>query len=284
MTPQVVTSAGELHSITHQWRREGESWALVPTMGALHAGHAALVEVARSHYDHVVLSIFVNPLQFGKGEDFDRYPRTLEDDVAYMEGHGVDVVFAPDVAEIYSGGIDAHPRLTAGPVGDLFEGASRPGHFDGVLTVVHRLCELVEPHGLVMGKKDAQQLFLVSSMIRTAGLGIAVHEVDTVREDDGLALSSRNRYLSSSEREAALAIPRALQAASRAGNLMDALESARAVLAAESGLRVDYVEMVNPETFLPIAQESDTGEALLIVAAWAGTTRLIDNQLLRRGQ
>ena len=284
MKPPAVTTAEAVRTLTDEWKKQGKTWALVPTMGALHAGHAALVEEASAHYDAVVLSIFVNPLQFGQGEDFDRYPRSLDDDLAFLENRGVAVVFAPDVSEIYPGGIDAHQRLDAGPIGDLFEGASRPGHFDGVVTVVRRLCDIVQPQGLVMGKKDAQQLFLVSAMIRAERLPIEMHEVETVREDDGLALSSRNRYLSSRERDAAEAIPRALRLATQAPNLSQALASARAVLDEERGLRVDYLEVVDADTFLPLPSEGSDHAGLMIVAAWAGETRLIDNQRLSLAQ
>ena len=284
MKPPAVTTAEAVRTLTDEWKKQGKTWALVPTMGALHAGHAALVEEASAHYDAVVLSIFVNPLQFGQGEDFDRYPRSLDDDLAFLENRGVAVVFAPDVSEIYPGGIDAHQRLDAGPIGDLFEGASRPGHFDGVVTVVRRLCDIVQPQGLVMGKKDAQQLFLVSAMIRAERLPIAMHEVETVREDDGLALSSRNRYLSSRERDAAEAIPRALRLAAQAPTLSQSLASARAVLDEERGLRVDYLEVVDPDTFLPLPGERSDHAGLMIVAAWAGETRLIDNQRLSLAQ
>ncbi len=234
---------------------------LVPTMGALHAGHAALIDAAGPG---AVVSVFVNPLQFGAGEDLDRYPRSLDADVRLAAEHGAAVVWAPAVNDVYVGG---QPAVTvrAGLPGTTYEGAVRPGHFDGVLTVVAKLFGVVRPAAAYFGQKDAQQLALVRRMVTDLDLGVRIEEVPTVREADGLALSSRNRYLSPGQRRAALALSRAV--------LSGALETARAVLARAPGITVDYCDLVDPVTFAPVRE----GGGRLVVAARVGTTRLIDN-------
>ena len=207
MTTTLLRTADELHARA----RVGRS-AVVMTMGALHEGHATLVRTARElagPEGEVVVTVFVNPLQFGKGEDLDRYPRTLEADLKLAEQSGADVVFAPAVEEVYPGG-EPQVRITAGPMGERLEGASRPGHFDGMLTVVAKLLHLTRPDIALYGQKDAQQLALIRRMVRDLNFGIEIVGVTTVREDDGLALSSRNRYLSAQERRTALALSGAL--------------------------------------------------------------------------
>lgn len=233
---------------------------LVPTMGALHAGHAALLDAAGPG---CVLSVFVNPLQFGAGEDLARYPRTLDHDLEVAAAHGVGVVFAPSVEEMYPAGA---PRVTvsAGALGRVLEGASRPGHFDGVLTVVAKLFGLVRPALAVFGEKDFQQLQLVRALVDDLDLGVQVLGVPTVRDHDGLALSSRNRYLSAEQRGTAVAIPRALATADPA--------AARALLGSTPGLDLDYCVLVDPVTLSPT-----TRSGRLLVAARVGATRLIDN-------
>ena len=248
--------------------------ALVPTMGALHEGHRTLVRAARQRAATVVVSVFVNPTQFGPGEDFDRYPRTWDDDLAALTEEGADVVFHPGVDEVYppgAAGVTVHP----GPLGDVLEGAVRPGHFAGVLTVVAKLFGLVRPAVAFFGEKDYQQLTLIRAMARELALAVEVAGVPTVREGDGLALSSRNRYLSADQRGAAVALPRALRAGAGAGSRGPAavLEAAAAVLAAEPALLVDYLEL----TDVDLGPAPATGAARLLVAARAGTTRLIDN-------
>jgi pantoate--beta-alanine ligase len=236
---------------------------LVMTMGALHEGHATLLRQARLRAATVVATVFVNPLQFGAGEDFDRYPRTLDADVALCEREGVDIVFAPPVEEVFP----ARPLVTvhAGPLGEILEGACRPGHFDGMLTVVNRMFHLVdEVDAAFFGEKDYQQLTLIRQMVADFGLALEVVGVPTVREPDGLARSSRNRYLSPAERQTALALSRAL----RAGPA-----DARRMLAAEPGLELDYLELRAPD----LGPAPSTGEARLLVAARVGATRLIDN-------
>lgn len=237
---------------------------LVPTMGALHDGHAALLAAAGPG---AVLSVFVNPLQFGPGEDLERYPRSLPADLELAARHRVAVVFAPAVAEMYPRG-NPQVSVRAGPVGDVLEGAARPGHFDGVLTVVAKLFGLVRPGRAVFGEKDAQQVHLVGQLSRDLELGVAIEQVATVRDPDGLALSSRNRYLTPGERQVALAIPAALRAGSPA--------AARHLLTTTAGLTLDYCELVDPDTFEPTA----AGAGRLVVAAWVGGTRLLDTAVL----
>lgn len=261
----------------------GARVALVPTMGALHAGHLALVERAASVGDIVVVSIFVNPLQFGQGEDLARYPRTLEADVARLGAVGVAVVFAPTAAEMYPTGT-AWTSVHSGDVGMRFEGRSRRGHFDGVLTVVSKLLNIVHPQSVVFGQKDAQQVFLVKRMIADLDFPVRVEVVDTVREDDGLALSSRNVFLDANERRAARTLSRALEAAeSSADRGVDAvLAATQSVLTADTGVDLDYFSLVDPATFLPV-DEGFRGKAIVLVAAAVGDTRLIDNETVYVG-
>ncbi|MBZ9642529.1 pantoate--beta-alanine ligase [Streptomyces sp. PSKA30] len=208
---ELVPTVDDLTYVREHFAVPGRT-AVVMTMGALHDGHAALVRTAREHVGRdgfVVVTVFVNPLQFGKGEDLDRYPRTLEADLKVAEQAGADVVFAPAVEEVYPGG-EPQVRISAGPMGERLEGASRPGHFDGMLTVVAKLLHLTRPDVAFFGQKDAQQLALIRRMVRDLNFGVEIVGVPTVREDDGLALSSRNRYLSPQERRTALALSRAL--------------------------------------------------------------------------
>jgi len=253
---------------------------LVPTMGALHEGHRTLVRAARELGGSVVVSVFVNPTQFGPGEDLDRYPRTWDDDLAALAAEGADLVFHPPVDEVYppgSVGVTVQP----GPLGQELEGAVRPGHFAGVLTVVAKLFGLVRPDVAVFGEKDYQQLTLIRAMARELALGVEVRGVPTVREDDGLALSSRNRYLSPEQRATAAALSAALRAGAAAGPRGGAavLAAARAVLADAPGLLQDYLELTDPE----LGPAPTAGPARLLVAARAGSTRLIDNTAVTLG-
>jgi pantoate--beta-alanine ligase len=255
--------------------------ALVPTMGALHEGHRTLVRAARERAGSVVVSVFVNPTQFGPGEDFGRYPRTWDADLAALAEEGADVVFHPPVDEVYppgAVGVTVHP----GPLGDVLEGAVRPGHFAGVLTVVAKLFGLVRPDVALFGEKDYQQLTLIRAMARELALGIEVVGVPTVREDDGMALSSRNRYLSPEQRTTATAISRALRAGAAAGpqGAAAVLAAAGAVLAEAPELLLDYLALTGPDLGPPAA----TGPARLLVAARAGGTRLIDNTAIDLGE
>jgi pantoate--beta-alanine ligase len=262
-------------------RRAGERVALVPTMGFLHEGHLQLVNEARQRADVVVMSIFVNPLQFGPGEDFERYPRDVAGDRAKAESRGVDLLFTPSVAEMYAG-----PRqvtVTPGALAERWEGAVRPGHFAGVLTVVAKLFNIVQPDVAIFGQKDIQQATLVRAMVRDLDMPVELVVAPTVREPDGLAMSSRNSYLSPDERGRALALSRALReiAARAARGTRDAAElsgAGRAVLSAEAGIVVDYLAIVDPETLEPAA--GATPGSIAMVAARVGRTRLIDNVIL----
>ena len=275
---QIITSAESLAAVVSNARQHGKSVSFVPTMGALHDGHLSLVTIAHEQSDFVVVSIFVNPLQFGANEDFEKYPRTLQDDAEKLSAANVDVLFAPDVEDVYPHGdqITQH----AGPVGETFEGKIRPGHFDGMLTVVARLFDLVRPDISVFGNKDAQQLFLIRQMVENSNHrwnALQLVGAPIIREEDGLAMSSRNRYLSETERELAQKISRALRAAEATqGDAAARLTAAEQVMATAPAVRLDYVALINPATFEPI-EAGFVGRALLIIAAQVGGTRLIDN-------
>jgi pantoate--beta-alanine ligase len=290
--PLVVRTRSELRDAQLRWAIAGppESGgpdaapaqrAVVMTMGALHDGHLELVRRARAEAGpngQVIVTIFVNPLQFGTGEDLDTYPRDLDGDLAKLAGAGADVVFAPTPDVVYPDG-DPVVRVSAGYVGDVLEGEHRPGHLDGVLTVVLKLMHLVRPDVALFGEKDAQQLLAVRRMVRDLEVPVEVLGVPTVREADGLAMSSRNAYLSADEHEQALALSRALRAgAAAAGNgPAGVINAARQVLDEADGVVVDYLALVDPVTVDAVADDY-SGHALLLVAARVGSTRLIDNQ------
>jgi len=253
---------------------------LVPTMGALHAGHQALFDTARDQCAAVVASIFVNPMQFSQSEDLARYPRRLEQDLALCEQHGVDLVWAPDVSEIYPDG-PVQVRVTAGALADQLEGPNRPGHFDGVLTVVTKLFAAVRPDRAYFGEKDYQQLMLVRRMVRDLGQQVQVVAVPTVREPDGLALSSRNVLLTPQDRQRARALSAALFAGrDAAGTAEQVLAAAGAVLAGADGVEVEYLELRDPA----LEPAPDAGPARLLVAARVGPVRLIDNVAVELGR
>jgi pantoate--beta-alanine ligase len=249
--------------------------AVVMTMGALHEGHAALLHAAREAADHVLVTIFVNPLQFGPNEDFDRYPRTFERDLEVVAAAGADLVFAPTRDEIYPAGEPA-VRVSPGPLGEILEGASRPGFFHGVLTVVLKLLHLTRPDVAFFGEKDYQQLVLIRAMVGDLDVPVEIVGVPTVREPDGLALSSRNRYLSPAERQAALALSHALRAAEAAGVRgvgPDATQAAARAAFDGVAARLDYLVLTDPD----LGPAPVRGPARLLVAARVGSTRLIDN-------
>jgi pantoate--beta-alanine ligase len=250
---------------------------VVMTMGALHAGHEALIAAARADNASVVVTLFVNPLQFGPGEDLDRYPRPLEQDLETCRRAGADLVFTPQIGEMYPDGAPL-VRVSAGHLGEVLEGAYRPGHFDGVLTVVAKLMHLTRPDRAYFGEKDAQQLLFVRRMVRDLDLPVEIVGVPIVREPDGLARSSRNAYLAPDERATARALSRALLAGARAGGsgAPAVRREARAVLDATPGIGVDYLALIDPRTLSEI-DDAYAGPALLAVAARVGTTRLIDN-------
>ena len=278
VTPAIVETVADLRRLRNDLPGPV---ALVPTMGALHEGHRTLVRAARERAATVVVSVFVNPTQFGPGEDFDRYPRTWDADVAALADEGVDVVFHPPVDEVYPPGA-VGVTVDPGPLGSALEGVVRPGHFAGVLTVVAKLFGLVRPDLAFFGEKDYQQLTLIRAMARELALGVEVVGAPTVREDDGLALSSRNRYLGPEQRAAAGTIPAALRAGAAVGSegAEAVLAAARAVLAAEPSLLPDYLELTDPDLGPPPA----AGPARLLVAARAGTTRLLDNAAVLLGE
>lgn len=278
MALTVASTRAELRTALASRSATATTVALVPTMGALHDGHAALLDEARRRTEFVVASIFVNPLQFAPTEDFARYPRTLADDLALCAQHGVDLVFAPVAEEMYP---DGEPEVTVepGPVGAILEGATRPGHFRGVLTVVAKLLNLVRADVAVFGEKDYQQLVLIRRMAQDLSLPVEIVGAPTVRDPNGLALSSRNRYLSPEQRVAALAMSRALRAGRAAGPTGSAgvLVAASDVLAAQ-GIDVDYLALRSTDLTTDAgATHATAGEARLLVAARIGATRLIDN-------
>ena len=278
--PVVAHTRAELRSALSATRARDSAVALVPTMGALHAGHAALISEARTRASAgrepgaVVVSIFVNPLQFGPGEDLDRYPRTFEADLRVCGDHGADIVFAPSVEEVYPGG-DPQVTVDPGPLGGILEGATRPGHYRGVLTVVAKLLGLVRPGLAVFGEKDYQQLVLIRRMVQDLCMDVEVVGAATVREPSGLALSSRNKYLAAAQHEPAQALSRALREGAAAGpsGVDDVLRAAREELDSATGIVLDYLALTSPE----LAEPPSRGEARLLVAARVGATRLIDN-------
>jgi pantoate--beta-alanine ligase len=263
--------------------RLGGDVAVVMTMGALHDGHATLIRTARRGAAHVIVTIFLNPLQFGPREDLSRYPRTFDTDMEICRAEGVDLVFAPTPDVVYPDG-DPGVLVSAGPLGNVLEGQARPGHFDGVLTVVGKLMHLTRADSAYYGQKDAQQLLLIRRMVRDLDFPVDVVSVPTVREPDGLAMSSRNTYLTPSDREVALCLSRALRAgADAAAEGPSAVRrAARAVLVAEPLALIDYLVLVHPTT-LEDVPEWYRGEALLAVAGRVGTTRLIDNTPIKVG-
>jgi pantoate--beta-alanine ligase len=281
-TPLLARTRAELSGLLASRRGQGERVGFVPTMGALHEGHAGLMRIAREHVGAgpVVVSIFVNPLQFGAGEDLDRYPRTLETDLKLCEREGVDIVFVPSVEEVYP---DGEPQVTVepGPLGDILEGRTRPGHFRGVLTVVAKLFGLVRPDLAVFGQKDYQQLALIRRMVADLCLEVEIVGAETQRDSDGLALSSRNRYLDEEQRRQALALNATLRAAQQAARhgVTAAVDAARAELRASAGVDLDYLAITTPGLGeLPDAASVPPGtEARILIAARVGTTRLIDN-------
>ncbi len=300
MPIKLVATVADLHAESARLMasKRGTSQGLVPTMGALHQGHAALARTAVEQNDVVVATIFVNPLQFGDATDLDRYPRTLDADLGLLEEQGVDLAFAPSVDEVYPGGTPL-VRITSGVLGEKWEGASRPGHFDGALTVVAKMLHYGIPgaglpasgvavaglpaYRAYFGQKDAQQLALVRRMVSDLNFPVEIVAVPTVRAVDGLALSSRNRFLSGEEREAALVLFRALrllEERAKAREPLD-LESAQAMVESQPLVGLDYFDVVHPTTLEPLAENCREtpfrGEALALIAAKVGPVRLIDN-------
>jgi pantoate--beta-alanine ligase len=279
-----LTSIPEIRAWTSAERAAGRRIALVPTMGYLHEGHLALVDEARRRADSVVLSIFVNPLQFGPQEDLGRYPRDLPRDRALASGRGVDTIFVPQASDMYPAGSEV--RVVPGATAERWEGAARPGHFTGVLTVVAKLFHLTQPDVVCFGQKDIQQLALVRRMVRDLDWPLEIAMVKTVRDADGLAMSSRNAYLGAADRSRAVVLSRALRAAHdawHAGETRPDVLDARMhdVLVQEPGVTVEYIAVVNPETLAPVKTADET--TIVALAARIGSTRLIDNIVLAQG-
>ena len=279
----LVHSVAELHGALQPWRRKRETIALVPTMGNLHAGHASLVKKARSLGDCVVTSIFVNPMQFGPSEDFDKYPRTLDADGKLLGKAGADIVFAPAVRDVYPGGYPPATTVTVGgPLSEILCAPFRPGHFNGVATVVAILFNLVAPDIAVFGEKDYQQLEVIRRVVADLGLPIRIVGVPTVREDDGLAMSSRNQYLSGEERKKAAQmyatlewVAEQLKAGRRDFASLSREGQARLV---KAGFNPQYLDIRTPDLAAPA---EGSRQFVVLTAAYLGTTRLIDNLLAR---
>jgi len=276
-----LSTAAAMRRWSESVRCEGRSIGFVPTMGALHHGHASLMRAARAACDRVVVSVFVNPTQFGPHEDFERYPRTLDADRALCERECVDVLFTPTVTDLYPAG--AATVVDVGPLDTVLCGASRPGHFRGVATVVAKLFAIVNPHRAYFGQKDYQQTVVVRRVAEDLGFGVEVVVCPTIREPDGLASSSRNAYLGPEERKTAVRLFQALSEAARiirmgersAGKIREALE---VILGGQAGGRVEYIALVHPDTLEPV--ERLTGLVVVALAVWIGGTRLIDNAVI----
>ncbi len=278
---RIIKSIAEMQVICRELKMKGPALGFVPTMGALHEGHLSLVRRARAECGAVAASIFVNPLQFGPGEDFTRYPRTFEEDCKLLEGEGVEILFAPDAIEMYPSG--AVTTITVSEIGDRLDGASRPGHFTGVATVVSKLFHIVGPSRAYFGQKDAAQLTVLRQMVKDLNFDIEIVGCAIVRDTDGLALSSRNKYLSGIERKQALVLHRALlrmegMIAEEERQREALMREGMRILQAEAGVRVDYLAIVDANTLLPVTSV-ETG-TLVAVAAYVGSTRLIDNFLV----
>ncbi len=278
---QTTSNVRDTRTALRSLRSRSGTLGLVPTMGALHAGHLSLLRAAKASCDIVAVSVFVNPTQFGPNEDFAKYPRSFEADCALLQEAGVDLVFAPSPSEMYRPGASTFVDVEG--VSDRLDGASRPGHFRGVATVVAKLFHILAPDRAFFGQKDAAQVAVLRKMVHDLDFSVELIVCPTVREADGLALSSRNRYLSPTERQQALALSRALDAVAtrfRAGEhrTEDLVAAAAATLREEPAVRLDYLAVVDPETLLPV-EEAFLG-TLVAITAWVGSTRLIDNVVL----
>jgi pantoate--beta-alanine ligase len=290
MSPRVSRSIAELRGLLAQARRAGKTIGLVPTMGSLHAGHGRLIELAREESDYVAVSIFVNPTQFNQEEDFEHYPREFEKDRQFCEALGVDCIFAPPAEEMYP-----RPGLTSIEVAVIAEtlcGPLRPSHFRGVATVVAKLLNIVQPDFAYFGEKDAQQLAVIQRMVEDLNLPVTIRPVATVREPDGLAMSSRNNHLSAPERQTAIVLYQALRAAGQAIEAGErsaerVKQKAQQIFDKEPGARVEYFEIVEPADMQPVTEipSAEVQRAVRIAGAiWVGSTRLIDNILAVTGE
>lgn len=276
----IIETPPMLRREVRRWRREGKRIALVPTMGNLHDGHLTLVDEARERADIVVVSIFVNPMQFDRADDLARYPRTLQEDCEKLNRHGVDVVFAPAPADIYPGGTENQTFVEVPGLSSLLEGASRPGHFRGVATIVSKLFNLVQPDIACFGEKDFQQLAIIRKMVADMAYDIEIIGVPTVRAQDGLALSSRNGYLKAEERQVASGLnvvmnSMAARLATGERHIEEIIEAGEAALR-EKGFQPDGLAICDADTLHPLTV--DSRRAVILMAAWLGKARLIDNQ------
>lgn len=281
---QVLDRIAPLREVVRKWRAAGERVGLVPTMGSLHDGHLSLLTAAREHADRVITTVFVNPLQFGPGEDFERYPRSPEEDERLLEGAGCDLLFAPPVSEIYPDGGRSATRITVESLADILEGSFRPGHFDGVATVVAKLFGMVQPDVAVFGEKDYQQLAVIRRMTADLDIPVTIIGAPTVRSEDGLAMSSRNRYLSQAERAIA---PRIYAALREAAHRIEGGERDLAAVSAQgmqalrdAGMVPDYFEVRDAHSLLEPAPQAR--ELVVLTAARLGKARLIDNLRVTR--
>ena len=258
------------------WSEPVEELAFVPTMGALHDGHLALIKSAKKFGKRVLVSVYVNPTQFESSTDLAKYPKTLSQDLELAAGAGADYLWTPSVEEIYPEGLANVQLISAGPLGDLYEGASRPNHFSGVLTVINRLFTLVNPRYAMFGEKDFQQLFLIKKFAEQQFPTISIITGETIRDGNGIALSSRNSRLSSDELEIAQVLPRAQKATRKFNSISDVQDALDKVFSAQSGFTLDYAEIVDPRTLLPVSSDF-TGQVQVLLAGWIGSVRLIDN-------
>jgi len=279
---QQITKIKALRNCVRDWRQQGQSVALVPTMGNLHVGHLQLVKQAKELADKVVVSIFVNPTQFVAGEDFDTYPRTIEDDLVQLEAIGSDLIYIPEVDEVYPAGLEGDTQVIVPELDSIFCGAFRPGHFTGVATVVSKLLNMVQPDIALFGNKDYQQLLVIKRLVTDLCIPVEVVGVETVREESGLALSSRNHYLDPQEKAVAAELHQALsgiaEAVKAGGNDYQQLEADVIAHLEDKGFKIEYLSIRNASNLGEPTEE----ELVVLAAAWLGKARLIDNILIKR--
>ncbi|MFB3089912.1 MAG: pantoate--beta-alanine ligase [Gammaproteobacteria bacterium] len=277
-----VTQKEALRNCVRDWHQKGQSVALVPTMGNLHVGHLQLVKQAKTVADRVVVSIFVNPTQFVAGEDFDTYPRTIEEDVANLQAIGPDLIFIPNIDEVYPTGLKLETQVVVPGLDNIFCGAFRPGHFQGVTTVVCKLLNMVQPDVALFGKKDYQQLLVIKKMVNDLSIPVEIIGVETVREESGLALSSRNRYLNQKEKDVAAKLYQTLSGISEAVKAgrddYQQLEADAVEYLEDNGFKIDYLSVRNAADL----EAPAGGDLVVLTAAWLGEARLIDNIQIRR--
>jgi len=279
---QQITKIKALRDCVRDWHQQGQSVALVPTMGNLHVGHLQLVKQAKELADKVVVSIFVNPTQFVAGEDFDTYPRTIEDDVAHLEGVEPDLIFIPEVDEVYPAGLKSETQIIVPELDNIFCGAFRPGHFTGVATVVSKLLNMVQPDIALFGNKDYQQLLVIKRLVNDLSIPVEIVGVETVREESGLALSSRNRYLTSEEKAVAAELYQALsgiaEAIKNGNDDYQKLEADAIAHLEDKGFKTEYLSIRNASNLGEPTEE----ELVVLAATWQGKARLIDNIQIKR--